>query len=129
MSFAHTPTYRKNSGQRITPARKKSRFHKRSLVSVIADGDSNCGGIQYIGRRRGRFRPAVQSLILDDCEKILVADIQIHIAVDACNLAFAAVLPDGVGTAVVGLIYPVRKPNGVAALDIIGGMPYWLPSS
>ena len=65
---------------------------------------------------------SVQSLILDDCGKILVADIQIHIAVDACNLALAAVLPDGIGTAVVGLIDPVGKPNGVAALDIIGSV-------
>ena len=73
-------------------------LHKRALVSVIADLDgSRHGDIGPIGCRRGSWlylAPAIQPFALDNCRKILIADVKIHIAVDTCNLALLRVLPD-----------------------------------
>ena len=65
---------------------------------------------------------SIQPLTLDNGREILIADIQIHITVDASDLALLRMLPDAICAAVIGLIDPVRQPNGVAALDIIGSV-------
>jgi len=66
-------------------------LHKRALVGVRADFDgSGHGGIGLIGCRRGSWlclAPAVQPLAFDSSREILIADIKIHITVDASNLA------------------------------------------
>ena len=51
-----------------------------------------------------------------------VADIKIDVAVDAVHTAFLGMLPDAVCAAVIRLVAPVRQPDGVAGLDVIGGM-------
>ena len=65
---------------------------------------------------------SIQPLTLDNGREILIADIQIHITVDASDLALLRMLLDAICAAVIGLIDPVRQPNGVAALDIIGSV-------
>ena len=66
-------------------------LHKRALVGVRADFDgSGHGGIGLIGCRRGSWlclAESVQPLTLDNGREILIADIQIHITVDASDLA------------------------------------------
>jgi hypothetical protein len=65
---------------------------------------------------------AVQSLCLDDRGKVLVADIEIDVTVDACDLAFLGMLPDAVCASVIGLIHPVCQLDRVARLDVIGSV-------
>ena len=66
-------------------------FLQRILIAVFANLYSHSDiGIRHIGCRRGSWlclAPAVQPLALDNRGEILIADIQIHIAVDAVNLA------------------------------------------
>ena len=90
------------------------------------DSNSGHGGVLlilgFVKRRCRSLPPAIQPLTLDNGREILIADIQIHIAVDTCNLALFTVLPDAVSTAVIGLIDPVRQPDRVPRLDIVSGM-------
>ena len=65
---------------------------------------------------------SIQTLTLDNGRKILIADIQIHIAVDTSNLTLFRMLPDAISTTVIGLVDPVRQPDRVPGLDIIGSM-------
>ena len=102
-------------------------LHKRALVGVRADFDgSGHGGIGliigFVRCRHRSFPPAVQTLALDNGREILVADIQIHIAVDTVYTSLLRMLPDAVCAAVIGLIDPVRQPDRVPRLDIIGSM-------
>ncbi len=102
-------------------------FHKRALVGVRADLDgSRHGGILLIlgfVRRRCRSLPlAIQPLTLDDGRKILIADIQIDVAVDAIYTALLGILPDAVSAAIIGLVTPVCQQDRIPGLDIIGGM-------
>ena len=102
-------------------------FLERTLVGVRSDLDgSGHGGVLlilgFVKHRCRSLPPAIQPLILDNGREILIADIQIHITVDASDLAFFTVLPDTVNTAVIGLIAPVRQPDRIPGLDIVGGM-------
>ena len=99
--------------QSFLPA--SSAFEATAFERLISESGTS-------GTDSGVFPPAVQSLALDDGREILIADIQIHIAVDTCNLALLRMLPDAVSTAVVGLVHPVRQPDRVPRLDIIGSM-------
>lgn len=101
----------------------RSHLLQCTLVAVLANLHSHGNiGIRYIGRRCRSLPPAIHPLTLDNGREILIADIQIHIAVDTCNLALLKMLPDAVSTAVVGLVHPVRQPDRVPRLDIIGSM-------
>ena len=98
-------------------------FYERTLVSVIADFDScGHGGVGLIVRYRRRFDSpeSIQSFSLDDGRKILVAGIKVNISGDTVYLAFFRILPHRIGTAVVGPIHPVRKPDRVVGFNIIG---------
>ena len=79
-------------------------LHKRALVSVIADLDgSRHGDIWLIGCRRGSWlclAPVIQPFAPDNCREILVADVQIDVAVDAIHTSLLAVLPDAVSAAI-----------------------------
>ena len=92
-----------------------------SAVFLPVHSDLNRDAV--IDSRRIRLLAvAVQPLRLDDDREILVADIQINIAVDAVHTAFLGMLPDAVSAAIIRLITPVCQPDGVAGLDVIGGM-------
>lgn len=79
--------------------------------AVLLAAYSNLDRDAVIGSRHRRIRQnfllavAIQFLRPDDRGEILVTDVQINIAADACDLALFRMLPDG-----------------VAALDVIGGM-------
>ncbi len=99
----------------MRPPRKKSRrapllcLIQFSVVLLSVNRDLNGNAVLRSRRRRirqHRFSAvAVQPLTLDDRGKVLVADIQIDIAADACDLALLGMLPDG-----------------IAALDVIGSV-------
>ena len=97
-----------------------------SAIFLAVNRDLNRDAV--IGSRRRRIRQnfllsvAIQFLRPDDRGEILVTDVQINIAADACDLALFRMLPDAVCTTVIRLVNPMRQPDGVAALDVIGGM-------
>ena len=94
-----------------------------SAVLLSVNRDLNGDAVLRSRRRRIQILTmAIQSLCLDDRGKVLVADIKIDVAVDACDLALLGMLPDAVCAAVVRLVNPVRQPDGIAALDVIGGV-------
>ena len=102
-------------------------FYERTLVGLVADLHGHSSGLAVCGRLRIRYRrgirrlaPAVQPIALDDGREILIADIEVNIAGNAVHLALFAVLPHRIGTAVVGPIHPVRKPDRVVGFNIIG---------
>ena len=94
-----------------------------SAVLLAVNSDFDCDAVLRSRRRRIRLLAvAVQPLRLDDGREILVADIEIDVAVDACDLAFLGMLPNTVCAGVIRLVTPVCQPDSVVGLDVIGGM-------
>ncbi len=107
----------------IPDGRAYSHLLQRTFVALLADlhGHGNIS-IRHIGHRRGSrlsLAVPVQPLALDDGREVLVADVQIDVAVDTIHASLLAVLPDAVSTAVAGLVHPMRQPDGVTALDVV----------
>ena len=94
-----------------------------SAVLLSVNRDLNGDAVLRSRHRRIQLLTiAIQSLCLDDRGKVLVADIEIDVAVDACDLAFLGMLPDTVCAGVIRLVTPVCQPDRVAALDAIGSV-------
>ena len=75
-----------------------------SFPAVLLAVNSDLNGNAVLRSRRRRIRllaVAVQPLCPDDRGKVLVADIQINIAVDAVHAAFLGMLPDTVCAGVI----------------------------
>ena len=94
-----------------------------SAILLSVNRDLNGDAVLRRRCRRSRLLAvAVQPLRLDDGREILVADVEIDIAVNAVHAAFLGMLPDTVCAGVISLGAPVRQPDRVATLDVIGGM-------
>jgi len=88
---------------------------------VFLSVNSNLNGNAVI-RQRCRSRSssvAVQYLCLNPFRIIDIAFVEVNVTADTVNLAFAGVLPDAVSTAVICVLTPMCKPDGISTLDVV----------
>ena len=97
---------------------------ERSAIFLTVNRDLDRDAVIDSRRIRQDFllAVAIQPLALDNRGKILVADIEIDIAIDAVHAAFLGVLQDTVSAGIIRLVTPVRQPDRVAGFDVTGGM-------